>query len=312
MKKGACIVLALAFTIAGATAHAGARQHFMAGQDYYTQGRYEKAIDEFKEAYRLDPRTLLLYNIAQAYEKLGDLYQAVDYLKRYLEAEPDSEDRTTLLNKVANLEARIAKTGVKVTCNQAEASVYVDGEKKGKTPISEVISLPVGAHKVQVSKEGFSDFTINVAVSAGHTTPVEAELEPGEAGPAPVAAAGGEGEEGRGEGEGGAGEEDGAEDEEGGVEALDVVPWAIAGVGAAAAIVGFGVVGGMAMGNDDHDQAVIADIIGWPGVALAAGGTIWGVLRITGDEESPADDPELAVIPVVGDQTAGVSASITF
>ncbi|MFO8071829.1 MAG: PEGA domain-containing protein [Polyangia bacterium] len=307
MKKGACMILALALTIAGATAFAGARQHFMAGQDYYTQGRYEKAIEEFKEAYRLDPRPLLLYNIAQAHEKLGDLYEAVDYLKRYLEAEPDSEDRTTLLNKVANLEARIAKTGVEITCNQAEATVYVDGEEKGKTPISEVIALPVGAHKVQVSKQGFADFTINVGVSAGQTTPVEALLEPGETGPAPVPAAGGEGEEGAGE-EGEVEEEE----EEGGVEALDVVPWAIAGVGAAAAIVGFGVVGGMAMGNDDHDQAVIADIIGWPGVALAAGGTIWGVLRITGDEESPADDSELAVIPVVGDKTAGVSASITF
>jgi len=43
-----------------------------------------------------------------------------------------------------------------------------------------------------------------------------------------------------------------------------VVPWVICGVGGAAAVVGWGVLGGMAMSSGDHDQAVIADIIGVP------------------------------------------------
>jgi hypothetical protein len=305
--KHVIAIIALAVLFAGTTVFAGARQHFMAGQDYYTQGRYNKAIEEFEEAYRLDPRPLLLFNIAQAYEKLGQLKKTVDYLKRFLEAEPDTDERTTLLNKIANLEARIAKTGIKVSCNVPEANVYVDGKEVGKTPIAKVVPLSAGAHKVQVSKKGFKDFTMSVAISSGQTTPVEATLEEGQSGPPPIAPAGTGEDEGEGEGEG--------EEADGEIEALDIVPWAIAGVGAVAAIVGLGVIGGMAMANDDHDQAVIADAIGWPGVALAAGGTAWGIYNLTaGADEEPdtGDDAAVTVVPVVGDGVAGVAAAVQF
>jgi hypothetical protein len=302
--KHVTLVIALAILFASTTVLAGARQHFMAGQDYYTQGRYKKAIEEFEEAYRLDPRPLLLFNIAQAHEKLGNLKESVKFLKRFLEAEPDTEDRTTLLNKVANLEARIAKTGIKVTCNIAEAKIFVDGEEVAKTPVAKVIPLDVGPHKVQLSKKGFEDFKMSIAVSSGHTTPVEATLEPGKAGPAPVAEkpAAGEGQEE---------EEDlPVEEEEGGVEVLDVLPWAIAGVGAAAAIVGLGVIGGMAVANEDHDQAVIADAVGWPGVALAAGGAAWGIYNLTApDDEDPT---EVAVVPMFGETGGGITAVVQF
>jgi hypothetical protein len=320
--KHICVIIALAGLFAGSSALAGARQHFMAGQDYYTQGRYDKAIEEFEEAYRLEPKPLLLYNIAMAQEKVGELVKAVDYLKRYLEATPDNEDRTTLLAKVANLETRIAKTGIKITASEAEATVYVDGKDIGKTPVAGVIPLSVGAHKIKVSKKGFEDFKMNVAVSSGQTTPIEATMEKGQVGPAPVIAEGDE-EEG-----------DDEEEEDGeGVEALDVVPWAVAGVGGVTAIVGWGVIGAMAKSkqpadpdadpaaqNDAHDMAFIADILGGVGAAIAVGGTIWGIMRLTkkdgGDEEPGVDDEtdvdvEVSVLPIFGD-TNGVAAVIRF
>ncbi len=320
--KHICVIIALAVLFAGSSALAGARQHFMAGQDYYTQGRYDKAIEEFEEAYRLEPKPLLLYNIAMAQEKVGELVKAVDYLKRYLEATPDNEDRTTLLAKVANLEARIAKTGIKITASEAEATVFVDGKDVGKTPVAGVIPLSVGAHKIKVSKKGFEDFKMNVAVSSGQTTPIEAPMEKGQVGPAPVIAEGDEEE----------GDDEEEEDEEG-VEALDVVPWAVAGVGGVTAIVGWGVIGAMAKGkqpadpeadpaaqNDAHDMALIADILGGVGAAIAVGGTIWGIMRLTkkdgGDEEPGVDDEtdvdvEVSVLPIFGD-TNGVAAVIRF
>ncbi len=318
--KHICVIIAIAVLFAGSSALAGARQHFMAGQDYYTQGRYDKAIEEFEEAYRLEPKPLLLYNIAMAQEKVGELEKAVDYLKRYLEATPDNEDRTILLAKVANLEARIAKTGIKITASEAEATVFVDGKDVGKTPVAGVIPLSVGAHKIKVSKKGFEDFKMNVAVSSGQTTPVEAVMEPGQAGTAKVI------EEGDEE------ESDDEEKEDGeGVEAMDVVPWVVAGVGGITAIVGWGVIGGMAKGkqpadseadpaaqNDAHDMALIADILGGVGAAIAVGGAIWGIMRLTkkkGGGEKPGvedeADVEVSVLPIFGD-TNGVAASVRF
>ncbi len=322
--KHICVIIALAVLFAGSSALAGARQHFMAGQDYYTQGRYDKAIEEFEEAYRLEPKPLLLYNIAMAQEKVGELVKAVDYLKRYLDATPDNEDRTTLLAKVANLEVRIAKTGVKITASEAEATVYVDGKDMGKTPVSGVISLSVGAHKIKISKKGFEDFKMNVAVSSGQTTPIDADMELGQAGPAPVIAQGDEEEGDEGE------EEDGE-----GVEALDVVPWVVAGVGGVTAIVGWGVIGSLAKGkqptdpdadpaaqDEAHDMAFIADILGGVGAAIAVGGAVWGIMRLTkkggGDEEPDLEDEdetdidvEVSVLPIFGD-TNGVAAVIRF
>ena len=173
------MVLFLASIFVSTTALAGARQHFVAGQDYYTQGRYQRAIEEFEEAYRLDrTKHLLLFNISQAYERMGELTKAVEYLKRYLEKAPRADNRVSLENKIANLEIRIANTGIVVTSNQAGATVYVDNETVAITPEKKVISLQSGAHKIRISKAGYKDFNINVAVSMGHSVPIEANLEP--------------------------------------------------------------------------------------------------------------------------------------
>jgi hypothetical protein len=316
------LVVPLLVTLAATGAEAGAREHFQAGQSYYSQGRYEKAIDEFEEAYRLDPKPLLLQNIAQSWEKLGDLPKAVEYFERYLKEDPEADDRQSLEDKIGVLKERINATGIRVTCNEKGAAILVDDIEVGRTPVTRVIPLSTGAHKVRISKPGFADFTMNIAVSTGISVPVEAELVSD--GSAPAAASG----EGAPEdyGEDGEDEEDEEEEEEEeeddgagiSVEPLDVIPWVIAGVGGAAAIVGLGVLGGMASSNDDHDMAVIADVVGWPGVALAVGGTTWGLVRILtaedeGDGEgAPAAEAAVAILPLVDRRTAGVAASISF
>ena len=86
-------VFFVATLLVGTDALAGARQHYQAGQDYYSQGRYKKAIEEFEEAYRLDDtKHLLLYNISQAYERLGDLQKTVVYLKLLLKRQPARQE----------------------------------------------------------------------------------------------------------------------------------------------------------------------------------------------------------------------------
>jgi hypothetical protein len=335
MKK-ICIIVAAAVLLAGATAFADARQHFMAGQDYYSQGRYEKAIAEFEEAYRLDPRPLLLYNIAQAWEKLGDLVKAVDYLKKYLEADPNNEERTTLLNKLASLQERLDNTGVQIKCAEANATVYVDGKEVGKTPIAGVTKLGAGAHKIQVSKQGFEDFKMSVGVTDGQSVPVDVTLEPGKAGPPPaVVTPPVEKPAGEGEPKGEEGKTEVETDTGKKVEALDVVPWVIAGVGVVGVGVGWGVLGSMAKkaqpaaslkdtdypkwkSDQDaaHKKALIADIIGGASAAIAVAGVVWGVVRIVqkkgGESAAPAAGAQVSFAPVIGDGAGGLAAVVDF
>jgi hypothetical protein len=49
----------------------------------------------------------LLLNIANVYERMGKLQQAVDALTKYLEEDPKSPERTTHETRVANLKKRI-------------------------------------------------------------------------------------------------------------------------------------------------------------------------------------------------------------
>jgi tetratricopeptide (TPR) repeat protein len=85
-----------------------AKVHYQAGAHHYARGHYVEAIGEFEEAYRLSKAPALLYNISQAYERLGDLVKARDYLHRYLESGATSADeRGSLEDRVRAFDERI-------------------------------------------------------------------------------------------------------------------------------------------------------------------------------------------------------------
>ncbi len=91
------------------TDDARARELYDNGATLYDEGRYEDAIAAWNEAYRLSNRATLLFNIAQAEERLGRYREALDHLNRY-RAFASSNERETLDRRIANLERRLAET----------------------------------------------------------------------------------------------------------------------------------------------------------------------------------------------------------
>lgn len=87
-----------------------ARQLFQRGDTAYREGRYEAAIELFREAYRLSGRPLLLFNMANAQERMGLLREAVASLEQYLPSAgaetPDIRRRITALTERADQEQR--------------------------------------------------------------------------------------------------------------------------------------------------------------------------------------------------------------
>lgn len=77
-----------------------ARGHFLAGRSYFDQGRYSDAAEQFEEAFGLSRRSTLLLNAATAYERALQFDRAATTLERYLELEPDSDDRATLEERI--------------------------------------------------------------------------------------------------------------------------------------------------------------------------------------------------------------------
>lgn len=85
-----------------------ARELFDNGAGLFEEGRYDEAIDAWQSGYSLSARPLFLYNLAGAYERLGDLNQTVAYLNMYRAHAPESE-RDTLARRISVLEQRISE-----------------------------------------------------------------------------------------------------------------------------------------------------------------------------------------------------------
>ena len=90
-----------------ADARTEARTHFKKGMSFIGAGRYEDGIGELRRAYEILPHPNVLYNIARAHAEAGDLEDAVQDYKRYLEGSP--ADRAEVEQVVANLEGRVKR-----------------------------------------------------------------------------------------------------------------------------------------------------------------------------------------------------------
>ena len=87
---------------------AEAKAAYKRGADLYRAGRYSAAIAEFQAADKLKPSPALHYNMAQAWEKLGDLPAALAAYARYLQLDPRAQNREAVEKTVKSLEAKVA------------------------------------------------------------------------------------------------------------------------------------------------------------------------------------------------------------
>jgi len=83
----------LSETIApNAPRNARARELYLRGDRLYTEGRYEAAVEAFQESYHLSGRPLLLFNLANAYERLARYEEALAALRDYAPHAPVEEE----------------------------------------------------------------------------------------------------------------------------------------------------------------------------------------------------------------------------
>lgn len=87
-----------------------AQKLFQVGDDHYAAGRYEEAVAHFQQAYDLSPQPALLFNMANAYERMGEYEKAADHLRRYLES-PKAEDVASVRERIRRLELSARASG---------------------------------------------------------------------------------------------------------------------------------------------------------------------------------------------------------
>ena len=137
---------------------AEAKARYEDGVQAYAGGRYKDAVDLFLAADKLSPSAPLSFNIARAYEKLGDDSGALRWYRDYLRRSPNAQNATDVAAAIARYEARLAKKGVQqvtVLSTPSGATVSVDEATLGITPGT--FDLPPGHHRLTLLLRGYED-----------------------------------------------------------------------------------------------------------------------------------------------------------
>ena len=141
--------------LAPAEATSEARTHFDRGVAFYDESDYAAALVEFKRAYALAPTWQVLFNIGQAYFQIRNYALALVTLTRFLEEGHDripEARRATVEAERADLANRVGHANIE--SNRPGATITIDDEEVGVTPLGGPALVSVGLRKVKAMAPG--------------------------------------------------------------------------------------------------------------------------------------------------------------
>jgi hypothetical protein len=168
------------------------------GKRQLEQGAAREALATFQQALQKVRWAEIQHQIARAHHKLGELKQAQAAADLAIEAyqsfvsswqaahpggdPPDNDEiqraLTTLAQLKKTLEEEAAHGQLRLVGMPAGAAVMVDGARHGTAPLAEPLTLPVGAHRVEVAAAGFLAWSREVEIESGKEITVTVQLQP--------------------------------------------------------------------------------------------------------------------------------------
>ncbi|HEY5921482.1 MAG TPA: hypothetical protein VIV11_07415 [Kofleriaceae bacterium] len=130
------VLIVLVVVVWAASAHADDRDKALAlfedSDKAYKAGKFEKAADLLREAYRLYPEPLLLYNLGRAQEGLGDAEGALESYERYLNDAKEIKDRGAIERRIATLKAQLDKQAAEAKQREEDEKRRLEEEERRK------------------------------------------------------------------------------------------------------------------------------------------------------------------------------------
>lgn len=165
-----------------------ARVLFQSGVEAYREGKFYDAVAIFLETQRVYPDTQLCFNIARAYENLGNASAALRYYRDYLRQADRPSDGEEVRERVRKLEQRVAERGLQqltVISAPEAATVLLDGKPVGITPWTGE-TYP-GKHRLGLTLEGHAPQARIIEVTANAARDFAVVLAPRPTAPSPPA-----------------------------------------------------------------------------------------------------------------------------
>jgi len=154
-----------------------AKEAFASAQLLYNNSDFAGAIIKYQQAYDLSKDPRLLFNMAlchrslHAWARMGTLLRQYEREAAKAMSAGERADVDSALAAIQNLVGT-----VRLTVSQPGATVAVDGETLGETPLPDPMVLDLGKHSLTVSKPGFETFHQAVAIGGGGETNVSVAL----------------------------------------------------------------------------------------------------------------------------------------
>ena len=132
-----------------------AKEKYMSGVEKAEAEDYEGASIDFEASNEAYPNYNCLFNLGLCYFKLERFYDSLvtfEKLKLTFPEQLSDADNAVIEVKIDNV--RKVLPSLELVVDRDGAEVFVDGEKKGKTPLSSPIVMTVGSHEIEVREEG--------------------------------------------------------------------------------------------------------------------------------------------------------------
>ncbi len=160
---------------------AAANSRYAVGVTLYREGKFTEAAREFRLALEIVPDNhRLAYNLARSLERAGELAGALEAYRRYLELNPEADDRDATEAVMRGLREMLAGRGaeLELSSNPSGAEAYLDGAAvpAGTTPLT--LRLTPGDHRVRVALARHHAEERTLTLEATQRTTLEVALRP--------------------------------------------------------------------------------------------------------------------------------------
>ena len=156
---------------------ASAKQQFMRGLTKLKEKNFEGAAADFEASFDAHPNVNCLFNLALSYVELNrfyDAYTAFEKIEKAFPGKLNDEDMAIVARNLADIKEKLPT--LEIVFSPAGAVVTLDGETKDETSLSSPMVLPVGTHKVIVSKKGYETASKTVSLAVGDHLKTSFEL----------------------------------------------------------------------------------------------------------------------------------------
>jgi len=146
---------------------AEARAHFKAGSEYFDNGDYREAYDEFRKAMALKKTRAVMGFAASSLRQMGRYDEALDLYEAIVRDYPDlpSDFKTKVVTAIADL-TKLVGTLSAVGDAPEGGAIFVDDRLRGTLPLAAPIRVAQGMHTIRVQKEGFEPIVGSLEVVA--------------------------------------------------------------------------------------------------------------------------------------------------